>query len=257
MKKFFTILLFVALLSISAVAQNDAKAEEVFKKAVTYMGGDAYLKVRTQIGRGKLSVMQNGMSASFQSFTDAIVFPDKERTDFKEFGRKTIQVNVGDAGWIWDEKLDIFSDQSPKQIADFKRAMMINLDSFLRGTWRGKATLTHAGRREASLGKRNDVLKLSYEEGLVIEFEISAEGVPMKSVYKQTNPDGVEATEEDRFAQWVDVQGIKFPFIVDHFSGKVHSTRINYETVDLNKTIPDSIFVKPATTKELKKDMKL
>ena len=41
-----------------------------------------------------------------------------------------------------------------------------------------------------------------------------------------------------------------------HANGK-QSSRINYETVEFNRSIPDSIFSKPSSAKELKKDLKL
>jgi hypothetical protein len=236
---------------------KDEKAEAILKKAVSVMGGDNYLKVKTQIGRGKFSLVREGMTGSFQSFVDVIVFPDKERTEFKAFGKKTVQTNTGDSGWIFDGEAEVINIQSEKQVNDFKRGINASLDNLLREQWRGKAVLSYVGRREASLGKRNDVVKLTYDDdGFAVEFEFSAEGLPMKAVYKRTNPDGEEQKQEDRYAQFVDVQGIKTPFIIDHFSGGVHVSRINYETVDYNKSIPDSIFAKPNSPKELKKDFK-
>ncbi|HXH68834.1 MAG TPA: hypothetical protein VNI60_00665, partial [Pyrinomonadaceae bacterium] len=68
--------------------------------------------------------------------------------------------------------------------------------------------------------------------------------------------DSEEIKEEDRYAQFVDVQGIKVPFIIDHFSDKQQTSRINYESIEFNKQISDSIFNKPKSAKELKKDLK-
>lgn len=257
LSKAVSLLFCLCLLTLSGAAQkSDEKAEAVLKKAVEFMGGDAYLKVRTQIGRGKFSLVREGMTGSFQSFVDVIVFPDKERTEFKEFGRKYVQANVGDAGWTFDEKTQAIEAQSEKQVADFKRGINASLDNLLRGIWRGKAELSYIGRREATLGKRNDVVKLTYNDGFEVEFEFSAEGIPVKALYKRTNPEGVESKEEDRYAQFVVVQGIKTPFIIDHFSGGAHTSRINYETVKYNEAVPDSIFEKPNSLKELKKDLK-
>lgn len=247
----------------TAAQKRDEKAEAVLNRAVQYLGGDNYLRVGTQIGRGKFSLMREGMTGSFQTFVDVIVFPAsagaefKERTEFKEFGRKYVQTNVGDAGWIYDEKTAVIETQTEKQVADFKRGVNASLDNLLRAGWRGKAELAYVGRREASLGKRNDVVKLTYADGFEVEFEFSAEGVPMKALYKRTNPEGIESKEEDRYAQFIEVQGVKTPFIIDHFSGGVHTSRINYETVEYNKTISDAIFAKPSNIKELKKDLKL
>ena len=44
------------------------------------IGGERYLKVTTQVGRGRFSLMKDGMVASSQAFIDVIAFPDKERT---------------------------------------------------------------------------------------------------------------------------------------------------------------------------------
>jgi hypothetical protein len=239
------------------ISKNDEKAEAVLKKVVQTMGGDNYLKVKTQIGRGKFSLVREGMIGAFQSFVDVIVFPDKERTEFKEFGRKSVQTNSGDTGWIFDGAAEVINVQSETQVAEFKRGINASLDNLLRQQWRGKAVLSYVGRREATLGTRNDVVKLTYEDGFAVEFEFSAEGLPVKSIYKRVNPDGVEQKQEDRYAQFVDVQGIKTPFIIDHFSGGVHTSRINYETVEYNKPVSDSIFAKPNTPKEAKKDLKL
>jgi len=250
-------LCFLAANGLAQTVKNDEKAEAVLKKAVTVMGGDNYLKVKTQIGRGKFSLMRDGMIGSFQSFVDVIVFPDKERTEFKELGRKTVQTNMGDSGWIYDGEAQVINVQSETQIADYKRGINASLDNLLREHWRGKAVLSYVGRREASLGKRNDVVKLTYSDDFTVEFEFSAEGLPVKAIFKRTGPDGEDQKEEDRYAQFVDIQGIKTPFIIDHFSGGVQTSRINYETIEFNKPVSDSIFTKPSNPKDLKKDLKL
>jgi len=258
MKQFLYSIFFVLLFCGLGFAQKtDEKAEAVLKKAVQILGGDNYLKVKTQIGRGKFSLMREGMIGSFQTFTDVIVYPDKERTEFKAMGTKTVQTNVGDGGWIFDGEAQVINVQSEAQVKDFKRGINASLDNLLRAHWRGKAILNYVGKREATLGKRNDVVKLTYDDDFTVEFEFSAEGFPVKSIYKRTNPDGEEAKEEDRYAQFVEIQGIKTPFIVDHFSGGLLTSRINYETIEFNKSIPDSIFTKPNSPKELKKDLKL
>lgn len=256
--KTLTLLLCLSFLAIAGAAQTrDEKAEAILKKAVQTMGGDNYLKVKSLVGRGKFSLVREGMTGSFQSFLDVIVYPDKERTELKEFGRKNVQSNFGGAGWVFDAQTQIISEQSETQVDDFKRGMNVNLDNFLRGAWRGKAALSYVGRREASLGKRNDVLKLTYPDGFAVEFEFSDDGMPVKAVYKRKNPEGEDSKEEDRYAQFVDIGGVKAPFIIDHFSGGKHTSRINYETIEFNKTVPDSIFTKPSSVKDLKKDLKL
>jgi hypothetical protein len=247
--------IFVLLVSVSAQAKPDA--ESIVKKAVEVMGGDRYLQVKSQIGRGRYSIMRDGGLASFQSFVDVIVFPDKERTEFKHLGVKTIQTNSGRTGWVFDSDAESLKDQNEAQVENFQRGIRVSLDNLLRGYWKGEAELSYVGRRPATLGKRNDVVRLTYKDGFVIEFEFADDGTPAKAIYKRKALDDSDVTEEDRYAQFIDVGGIKSPFIIDRYTNGQQNSRINYESVEFNKPIPDSIFSKPSNLKELKKDLKI
>lgn len=234
------------------------KAEAIIKKAIQNLGGDRYLQVSTQIGRGKYSVIRDGAVASFQSFVDVVVFPDKERTEFKGGGIKSVQTNIGDTGWTYEGENDMIKVQNAAQVEDFKRGLRISLDNLLRGNWRKEAVLSYVGKRPFTLGKRNDVVRLTYKDGYVIDFEFtSEEGFPVKALYTRAGINDEEIREEDRYAQFIEVSGIKSPFIIDRFSNGAQSSRINYESIEFNKPIPDSIFAKPGSPKELKKDLKL
>lgn len=238
-------------------SKNDEKAEAILKKAVEKLGGEKYLQVKSQIGRGRYSILRDNVIISFQSFIDVIVFPDKERTEFKGAGAKNVQTNIGKSGWILDGEAEVIKEQDAAQIENFARAVNVSLDNLLRGGWRAQnAVLNYVGRRQAGLGKRNDVVKLVYSDGFSVEFEFSDDGMPVKSIYKRTNG-GEEVKEEDRYAQFIEVAGIKTPFIIDRFTNNAQSSRINYESVEFNKAIPDSLFAKPKSAKELKKDLKL
>lgn len=236
----------------------DDQAEAILNKAIQNMGGEKYLQVKTQIGRGKFSIIREGAVISFQTFVDVIVFPDKERTEFKGGGSKTVQTNTGSTGWVFDADQERVKEQDKAQIQNFKRGIRTSLDNLLRGHWRGEATLSYVGRRPATLGKRNDVVKLTYNDGLVVEFEFAADdGLPAKAIYKRLGPDNEEIKEEDRYAQFVDVNGIRSPFIIDRFTNGAQTSRINYESVEYNRTVPESLFSKPSAPKDLKKDLKL
>lgn len=259
-----SILLCLCLLSMTVAAQveiskadSKEKAEAIIKKAVQNLGGEKYLQVKTQIGRGTFYIIRENAVFSYQSFVDVIVFPDKERTDFKGRGSRSVQVNTGSTGWVFDGDQEIIKVQNEKQVPDFKQSIRTSLDNLLRGRWKGEAELTYVGKRPATLGKRNEVVKLTYKDGFVVEFEFAAEeGLPQKVLFKRTDADGEEIKEEDRYAQFNDIGGIKTPFIVDRYTNGKHSSRINYESVEFNRPVPDSIFTKPSNPKDAKKDMK-
>jgi len=221
------------------------------------MGGDRYLQVKTQIGKGRYTLLGEKGVISSQTFVDVVAFPDKERTDFKGSGSRTIQTNSGDTGWIYDNDLDVVKLQTPAQVANFKQSIRTSLDYLLRGSWKADGDVTYVGRRPATLGKRNDVIKLTFKDGFTVEFEFADDGTPQKAIYKRTNAAGEEIKEEDRYALFIDVDGIKTPMIIDRFTDGKPASRINYDTVVFNKTVPDSIFAKPSSPKEAKKDIKL
>ncbi len=233
------------------------KAKAVVEKAIEKLGGDNYRNVKNSVGEGRFSLLKGGQIVSFSSFVDVMVFPNKERTDFIEGGSKTVQVNVGDKGWFFDESIDKFADQNKIQLDNFKRSIRSHYNFLLRGDWKENAKLSYVGKRRASLGKRNYVLKLTFEDGFEVEYEFSAEGLPMKTIYTRRNAENLPIQEETRYAQFILENGVYSPFVVDHYTEGKHAFRVNYKSMEYNKRISNEIFEKPATTKKLTKKLKL
>jgi hypothetical protein len=254
---FLAIFVFTAAAFAQPSQPETPTPESVIEKAVQFLGGGRYKNVTTQVGYGKFSILKGGVNVSFQSFIDVIVFPDKERTEFKALGVKHVQTNTGNTGWVFDGDQELIKVQTEKQVANFKRGIRTSLDTLLRGYWKGDADLTYVGRRPGTLGRRNDVVRLTYKDGFVVEFEFTAdEGTPVKAMYKIKNADGEEVKEEDRYGQFIDTNGIKAPYVIDRFTNGVHGSRINFETIEYNRTVPDWIFTKPSDIKSFRKDLK-
>jgi TonB family protein len=234
------------------------KAEAVLKRAIEKIGGEKYLQIKTVYGKGAFSQFKDGAAVGYSNFTDIIVFPDKERTEFKAGGYKTIQTNYGESGWIYGEDTRSVNDQTKTQVDDFKRGIRVSLDNLLRGSWRNQGVrISYVGRRPATLGTRNEVIKLTYGDDFWVEFEFAAaDGLPAKASYEHKDGEGEVRKEEDRYAQFIDVQGVMAPFVIDHFRDGKQTSRINYNTMEYNKNIPASVFTKPADIKEAKKDLK-
>lgn len=240
-------------------AAADQKPEAIIKRAIEVLGGTSYLNVSTVIGRGFYSQFVDGLSQPPAKFIDYIVYPDKERTEFISGGLRVIQTNFGDQGWIFDGAAKTINDQKQNQIDDYKFGLKTGLEYFLRGTWRkDDAKLTYVGRREAGLAKRNEVVRLTFADGFWIEYEFGAkDGLPAKIIYmrKRKNPDNgelEEVIEEDHLLKYITVDGVNAPWVVDHFIAGKQSSRVNYESLEYNKPIADSIFTKPASIKMIK-----
>ncbi|HEV8588738.1 MAG TPA: hypothetical protein VGQ72_07655 [Pyrinomonadaceae bacterium] len=243
----------------TSTSKSDDKAEQIVQKAIQAVGGEAYSKVQTVTAKGFFTEYHDGVSGIPIKFVDYIAYPDRERTEFMGGGNRIIQTNDKMQGWLFDAAAKTLKDQTSKQVEDFRTGLRTSMENLLHGWWRKEgATLSYVGRREASLGRRNETVKLTYPNGFWIEYEFAAiEGSPAKVTYKrkQKNPDTdlmEEFTEEDRFLKPIVLAGIAAPFVIDHFRNGVQTSRINYESIEYNKPIADSLFAKPANLKAVK-----
>ncbi len=259
-------LLLVCCLTLTALSQtaptqpiqspttNDEKAEQIVRRAIEAHGGQNYLAVRSLIGRGFFTTYAQGVSGVPLQFVDYFVFPDRERTEFRGAGNRVIQTNVGAEGWLYDGANKSLKDMKPEQVEDFRLALRTSLDNLLRGWWRKEgAKLTYLGRREAGVGRRNEAVRLTYPDGFTVDFEFDARsGLAAKTFYKRADQEGAEVTEEDRYARHLPVSGVIVPFVTDHYRAGVQSSRISYDSIEFNPSIPDSLFTRPANAKAVK-----
>jgi hypothetical protein len=238
----------------AAPSKADEKALAVVSRAVEALGGAAYLGVRTTVSQGYFTQFRDGVGGLPVSFRDYMAYPDRERTEFKGAGVRTVQVNTGETGWVFEGKAKKLTDVTPEQAADFRTAMRTSVDNVLRGWWRaGGASLSYVGRREAGLARRNEVVRLSYPDGFAVEFEFDArEALPSKVVYRRPGAEGDTVEEEDRYAQYISVGAVRFPYVIDHYRAGVQSSRVNYDKIEVNSAVPDSLFAKPADAKSVK-----
>lgn len=237
----------------------DEKSQAIINKAIEVVGGQAYLNVQTVTGRGFFSEFKENVPQVPLKFVDYLVYPNRERTEFTQSGIKTIQTNDGDTGWMFDGGPKKISDQSPAQIEEFKRTMRTTVENLLKGWWRNDGgKVTYVGRREAGLAKRNEAVRLTYPNGFWIEYEFGARDfLPAKVIYKKTRKDldsgdMVETTEEDVLLKFITEAGVTAPWVIDHFVNGKQTSRINYEQIQYNQRIPDSLFAKPADVKSIK-----
>lgn len=235
-------------------AKADEKSLAIVARAVEALGGPAYLGVRSVISKGYFTQFRDGQSGIPVTFRDYLVFPDRERTEFKGGGLNVLQVNTGDTGWVFEAKAKKLSDVTPDQVENFRTAMRTSIDNLPRGWWRAEgASLVYVGRREAGLARRNEVVRLTYPDGFEAEFEYDArEGLPAKVIYKRPGEEGERVEEEDRYAQFLAIEGARFPFVIDHYRAGQQSSRVNYDTIEINKPVPDSLFAKPSDVKAIK-----
>src|SRR2546423_1340676 len=249
-------LMFSALAQTAAPkpANTDAKAEQIVARALSTLGGASYMNVKTVVGRGYFTPFKNGVSGDPIAFTDYIAYPDRERTEFRSRVGRVIQTNTGATGWLFDGAAKTLKSVTPDMVEDFRISIRTSVENLLRGYWRSEgAQLSYVGRREAGVGRRNETVKLTYPDGFTVEFEIGArDNLPAKAIYTKKNNEGEETIEEDRLAQYIKIGDITVPFVIDHFSANQQTSRVNYEAVEFNRPLPESLFARPANVKAVR-----
>ena len=251
------------LLAITARAQrvdpNDPKnvqrGAELIKQAVQARGGERFLNFTNVMANGMYTQFQKGLSTIPRQFVDWIVFPDKERTEFGKGKKKnrTIQVNVGKTGWLYDGDAETLKDQTDKQIEEYLESLEFDIDRLLRAAAKGDGVeVGFAGREETRPGERADSVAIRLKSDRTAYLLLDSQThLPISLSYEKTE-DGGLVKQETRYNQYVDYDGVKFPNIVDFFRDNVQTGRVNYQLIKLNTQVGDDLFAKPASPKAIK-----
>jgi hypothetical protein len=252
------ILFAIATIGTAAVPQeqddnNPAKAVALLRDAIAARGGDPYLKIRTVESRGDYTPFEKGVSGDPLSFVDYIAYPGRERTEFGKGDNKFVQSNSEIANWVYEAKQKMIRDQKEDQVKQFQQTSRYDLDSLLRtGVQQAGLTLVYLGRREAWRNTFSDAVRVDFTDGgtATLHFDTRAK-LPLMIEYKTVGEEGV-VNNEVRYYRWVDFNGIKFPTIQDFFHNGKQSARVSFDTVSFNVSLPDKLFAKPSSIKEVK-----
>lgn len=253
---FFLLLIISCLSTISAQDQDEndpARAAALIRLAIKARGGDAYLKILSLIGKGQYTIFEKGVSGIPQSFIDYIVYPDRERTEFGKGDTKFIQTNSTAANWVYDAPQKMIRDQTDEQVKDFQQGIRRDIDNVLRRGWQETgAKLVYLGRREAWKNTFSEAVRIEFQDGstVTLHFDMRSH-LPLMSEFT-TIAEGKTVENQVRFFRWVDLGGIQFPMLQDFYRGNQQSGRVAYEEVTFNPQIPDKLFTKPASIKEVK-----
>jgi hypothetical protein len=242
------------LLNASGASQtaNDSErqAREVLESAISALGGQKYLDIKSLIGRGLYSQFNDkGELQALLPFVDYIAYPDRERTEFGKGKRRFIQTNVGATGWIFDGEAKNIRDQKEEEIENFQRGLRRNIDLILRARWRTEgAKLRYLGEKELWFRQRGVGVEIAFpmpeDSREVVELYFDPQTrLPVKLTYDN---------EEDRFYLYQIYGGIQVPLRVDHFKGDVQTARISYDAVELNASIDPKLFDKPVNPDKIK-----
>ena len=233
--------------------QDNARAGELIRNAIQARGGDAYLNIKEMVSRGEYTRFEKGVSTLPLDFLDYILYPDKERTEFGKGGHKTVLSNSGDTGWTYDAEAKLIKDQTEQQVKEYQQGARYDLDNLLRRGWKESgAKLVYLGRREAWKDTFSEAVRIDFSDGAnaIIHFDRRTR-LPMMVEFKRVAEDGPK-NEQVRYYQWLDYNGVKFPKVQDSYRDGKQTSRVYYDTISFNTTIPPRLFEKPSNPKEVK-----
>jgi outer membrane lipoprotein-sorting protein len=235
--------------------KNVQRGAELIKQAVQARGGERFLNFTNLMANGMYTQFQKGLSQNPRQFIDWIVYPDKERTEFGKGKKKnrTIQVNVGKTGWLYDGDAETLKDQTDKQVEEHLEGLEFDIDRLLRAAAKGDGVeVGFAGREETRPGERADSVAIRLKSDRTVYLLLDSQThLPISLSYEKTE-DGGLVKQETRYNQYVDYDGVKFPNIVDYFRDNVQTARVNYQLIKLNTQVGDDLFAKPASPKAVK-----
>jgi len=248
----------VGLSPIRAGAQepeeNDpAKAAAFVRDAIKARGGDTYLSVKTLVGRGNFTPYDKGVSGDPMSFVDYVVYPGRDRTEFGKGDSKLIQSNSERANWVYDAAQKMIRDQKEDQVRQVQQSMRYDLDNLLRTAARGEGVkLIYVGRREVWRNTFSEAVRVEFNDGgsAMLHFDPRSK-LPLMVEYKSVTAEGT-ASQETRFFRWVDYGGIQFPTVQDSYRDGKQTGHVSYDSVTTNVNVPDKLFEKPSSVKEVK-----
>jgi hypothetical protein len=257
MRSLKVIALAVALYTSAVALQGDendpARAVALISDAIRARGGDAYLNIRTLVGEGEYTAFNKGAPGIPEHFVDYIVYPNRERTEFGKGSHRFIQTNTGETGWVYDAEQKQVRDQTVEQIKHWQQGIRYDLDNLLRRGWKEPGVkLIYLGRREAWRNAFSEAVRIEFADGasVILHFDPRTK-LPMMTEYKVVSEEGT-FDEQMRYFQWLDFNGIKFPNIQDIYRNGQQAARVNYISINFNVNLPDKLFAKPASIKDVK-----
>lgn len=233
--------------------ENDpARALALVREAIKARGGEAYLNIRTTMTRGQETQYEKGISGDPRPFVDYIA-PNRERTDFGKGDSKYIQSNSELGNWIYDGKAKQIKDQTDEQTKSIRQGMRYDLDNLLRtANSQTGVKLVYLGRREPWRSQFSEAIRIEFSDGGAATMHFDTRSHLPLSVEYQTVAEKGPAKSETRYFRWVDFGGVKFPTIQDFFLDGQQGAHVSFDEVNLNASLPDKLFAKPANIKEVK-----
>jgi hypothetical protein len=220
-------------------AQSQSRTIETLNQMIDALGGQTFIDVDDIHTTGRYFAFTRGELSGSDLFIDYIKFPDMERTELGIGKNKAITINHGKEGMKVEGKKDP-ADQTPGEVAEFRKGFQTSLDYVLRFVVQDKQTTIQNLSPEIIRFKRTDVVELRDASKNRIRFYIDREThLPIKMQVRRN--DDAKLREEE-YANWHKFQGVSTALFVSRYTDGVKTMEIRPETVVYNSKLSDTLF---------------
>ncbi len=229
----------------SATAFSQAGGRQIINQAVAILGGGAFTDVKEIHTTGRFFSFNKGQLSGSDLFADYIKFPDMERTEFGREKNKSITINKGGEGWVFEPRDKEWGPQPAKQAEDFAVGFKTSFDYVLRFVLNHPQTTIQNIGSEVIDFKRADIVELRDAQKNRIRLSLDRQThLPLKMQVRRADD---AALREEIYANWHEFQGVMTPLLVIRSTGGVKMMEIRLETASYNTGLSDSLFA-PAVT---------
>jgi hypothetical protein len=239
MKKHLFAMSIMAVLAMVPVAAQDVN--EILDSYFETVGQKKLLKVKTIETSGK--IMQMGMEMPFRTVSKK---PNKGYMEAEFQGSLMKMGYNGETGWMvapWTgsaEPIDL-SGPDVRQVRDIG-----DIEGPL-WNWEEKGhTLEYSGSEDME-GSEVHVLKLTREDGDIIDFYIDADNYVVLKTKSTIFVNDSEMEIETYLSNYQEIEGIVQPFTIESRMGGQTTSTISMEEVSFNGDFEDALFEKPVS----------
>jgi len=237
MKRIFILTGLLFFFSAMIKAQ-DLKLDEILENYFKANGFDKMQKVQTVIMKGAL-VQQDAMPLKIVKMRPdkyLMEFDVQDITAYQAYDGKTAWMT---APWTGNPKPQVMPEDRAKDIknrADFDGVIF---------NWKAKGHSAELAGMDSVENIPTYKIKLTRKDGGIEYYFIDAKSYLLNKKISYRMIRGKEAEIENYFRDYRTVDGIMFPFVIDaSMDGQPYSS-IQYETIEMNKTVDTKLFEMP------------
>ena len=237
MKKIYLSVLYIVIIVLPVVSQ-ELTIDQVLDKYYKANGFDKMQKINTIIMSGFIT-RQDYMPMKILKMR-----PDKYKMEFDIQDITAYQSYDGQTGWMtapWtgNSKPQIMQEEAIKDVkikADFDGAIY---------KWKEKEHKAELIGKENLNDKEVYKVKLTRKDGGVEYYFIDTMDYLLQKKLTTRMSRGKEIEVESFYTDYRDVEGIKFAFANENLMGGQPYSSIQYETIEVNKTVDEKTFKMP------------